>query len=406
MSNELASPTTRSEGPPAAAPRRRTSRWAVRVGSLWGIDIDVHATLVVLLLWMAVARWIADHDLVGMVTTVGFMAALFFCILLHELGHAMAARKLGIRTLRITLSPVGGIASLERLPEEPRHELLIALAGPAVSVALALVFGALAWLSKGIIVTSAVIPATGGAFLAALAMLNGTLVLFNMLPALPLDGGRVLRAVLAMRMSFMQATELAATLARVVALLLAIAGMFWNPMLIVVAYFVWVGAMQESTSARARAVLRGLPVRAAMATRIAVLRPEDPLSTAAALVVDGLQGVFPVVSGVGPVGVLALADVVRGLAERGPAAPIEAVMNRRFSVVAPDASLEQALTSDESNDGTLIVVRSGVVLGVVTAESLGELVLLKSAMRSFAEAHRSADSAGSIVPRAASAPPG
>ncbi len=378
----------------------------MRIGSLRGIDIEVHATLVLLLLWVAVARWIADHDLVGTVTTVGFIAALFVCILLHELGHAMAARRLGIRTLRITLSPVGGIASLERLPEEPRHELLIALAGPAVSAALALVFGALAWLSKGSFVTSAVVPATGGAFLAALATLNGTLVLFNMLPALPLDGGRVFRAVLAMRMSFMKATELAATVARVMALLLAIAGMFWNPMLIVVAYFVWVGATQEATSARARAVLRGLPVRAAMATRIAVLRAEDPLSTAAALVVDCSQGVFPVVAEGGLVGVLALADVVRGLAERGPAAPIEVVTNRRFSVVDPDASLEQALTRDESHDGTLIVVRGGVVLGVVTAESLGGLVLMRSALRTFTEAHRSAYPDCSIVPRAASAPPG
>ena len=220
-------------------------RSSIRLGSLLGIPIYLHFTFLLLLGVLSLSRLFSA----GVAAAVGsliLISSVFGLVVLHELGHAMAARAFGIRTHDVTLLPIGGVARLERMPEEPRQEFWIALAGPAVNLAIA---GLLAvWL-----VGTGGGAGLGSSFAARLLSINLALVIFNLLPAFPMDGGRVLRAVLAKRMGSLRATEIAATVGKGMALLFFVGGLLLNPMLILIAFFVWVGAKQELMIARSRA---------------------------------------------------------------------------------------------------------------------------------------------------------
>lgn len=226
--------------------------WSTKIAEIAGIGIYVHATFLIIVAWVAFQAWAAVGTVSAVVTGVVFILALFACVVLHELGHALAARRYGIRTRDIILLPIGGVARLERMPDKPMQELVVALAGPAVNVAIAA--GLWLWLSF----TGALVPASrlgilGGPFLERLMAVNILLIVFNLLPAFPMDGGRVLRALLAMRFGALRATRWAARVGRTMAVLFAILGIFTNPFLLFIALFVWTGATQEEAMARARA---------------------------------------------------------------------------------------------------------------------------------------------------------
>ena len=228
---------------------------------------------------------------------VGFMLALFTCVVLHELGHALTARRYGIRTRDIVLLPIGGVARLERIPEEPIKELLVAIAGPAVNVVIAA--------GLFVVLTSTGSPPSLDAvgfvrapFLERVMWTNVLLVLFNLLPAFPMDGGRMLRAVLAMRLEYVRATQIAATVGQGMAFLFGLVGLVTGqPMLVFVALFVWIGAAQESSFAQMKAALGGIPVRRLMITDFRALHPADTLQRAIELTLATTQRDFPVVEG-------------------------------------------------------------------------------------------------------------
>jgi Zn-dependent protease len=182
---------------------------------------------------------------------VALILSVFGIVVLHELGHALTARRFGIKTRDITLLPIGGVAQLERMPDDPKQELLVALAGPAVNVVLAAALFALIALTGGSLEGGL----TTGSFLAQLLWVNVSLAVFNLLPAFPMDGGRVLRAALAMKTSSLRATQIAATVGRGMAWVLGGLGLFFNPMLVLVAFFVWMGATGEQAMAERRADL-------------------------------------------------------------------------------------------------------------------------------------------------------
>ena len=225
--------------------RRFAMRGSVRLGRLFDIPVYLHWTFL-LLLGVVGLLGLFQGDPAAALGGVVLIVSVFGCVLLHEFGHALAARRYGIVTQDVTLLPIGGVARLARMPEEPKQELVVALAGPAVNVAIAAVLFPL-------------IALTGKAFLAQLFAINLVLALFNMLPAFPMDGGRVLRALLAQRMSYVRATDLAATIGKGMAMLLAFAGLFGlpgvlgaNPMLLLIAWFVWSGAGREAAMVRQR----------------------------------------------------------------------------------------------------------------------------------------------------------
>jgi Zn-dependent protease len=254
-------------------------KWSWNIGRLAGIELRIHATFVLLIAWVGASCWMANQSIGAVLAGVVFMLALFSCVVLHEMGHALAAKRFGVPTKDITLLPIGGVARLERMPEEPSQELWIALAGPAVNVALAaLLYG---WLSfKHEWEPLSRLHVATGPFFERLLVANISLVLFNLIPAFPMDGGRILRAILAWRMPHLRATRIASQVGQGLAFVLGATGLFTNPMLILIALFVWLGASQEAASVEMKAALSGTPVREVMLTDFETLRAGDTLAAA------------------------------------------------------------------------------------------------------------------------------
>ena len=286
--------------------------WSWRIGRIAGINVYVHFTFLLLLAWVILEHYQAHGDLAEAMSGLVFTLALFGIVVLHELGHALAARRYGIRTRDITLLPIGGVARMERMPEDPRQELVVALAGPAVNVVLAAGIYLVLALGQGPSPVGGVLR-VGGGFLDQLFWVNVSLALFNLLPAFPMDGGRVLRALLAMRLDYVRATQVAASVGQAMALLFAFLGLFYNPFLIFIAFFVWLAAAQEASLVQMRSALGGIPVMRAMITDFRTLRPDDPLARAVEYVQAGFQQDFPVVEDGRLVGVLRRNDLTAAL---------------------------------------------------------------------------------------------
>ena len=258
-------------------------KWSVRLGRFAGIDVYLHVTFLLFLAFIAFLSAKVQRSWLGAVDAAGFFLSVFGCVLLHEFGHALMARRYGVATRDITLLPIGGVARLERMPDKPVQEFWVALAGPAVNVVIALgLLGVLVF--RGLLVPERLLSVTQGGLLERLLAVNILLVLFNLLPAFPMDGGRVLRALLAMRMEYTRATQIAATLGQGMALLFAAIGLFvyFNPILIFIAFFVWIGASQETTAAQVRSSLGGARVRDAMLTQFTATTLDEPLEHALA----------------------------------------------------------------------------------------------------------------------------
>jgi Zn-dependent protease/CBS domain-containing protein len=364
-------------------------KWSWRVGSIAGIALYLHATFLLLLAWVAVSEYQSSGSALSALNGVLFVMAVFATVVLHELGHALAARRYGIHTRDITLLPIGGVARLERMPREPRQELVVALAGPAVNVIIAaLLFG---WLTVtgGIptFVESASLSAgfLERSFLARLLAVNVWLVLFNLIPAFPMDGGRVLRAVLAMKSGdYAQATERAARVGRFFALVFGIVGMFvvGNPFLVIVALFVWLGAAGEAAAAQTSAMLEGVPIHDLMITDVETLTVTDPLSRPVRLILDGFQQDFPVIEHGAVQGMLTRSTLLKALAEHGESALVGDVMERDFQQANPAEPADEALARLKAcGCHSMPVVRDGQLLGVLTMDNVGEYVMVQAALR-------------------------
>ncbi|HWO13903.1 MAG TPA: site-2 protease family protein [Polyangiaceae bacterium] len=359
----------------------RTSSWSWRIGSLAGIPIRVHATFWLLLGWIALTHILQGHGARAIAAGLLLILSIFACVVLHELSHALVARRFGIGTLDITLLPIGGMARLEKMPEKPSQELLVALAGPVASLAIAAaLFGTLELLDAPTALES--LQVVGGPFLTKLMWFNVILAGFNLLPAFPMDGGRILRAGLAMRMDRGRATEVAARIGQGVAMLLGIWGFAYNPFLVIIAVFVWMGAKSEASLVQLRSALHGMPVRQAMITEFRVVAPEDSLSRAVDLTLAGFQQDFPVLEGTRLVGIVTHADLLAGLSKYGADAPIRRVRQQTVATAEPDELLELAFERLQSRQGrALVVVHDGAVVGLITPHNIGELLTMDEALR-------------------------
>ena len=354
-------------------------KWAWKLGRFAGIDVYVHATFLLIVAFVAVSHWARGLGVPGVIEGVAFVLAIFACVVLHEYGHALAARRYGIRTRDITLYPIGGVARLERMPERPLQEMAVALAGPAVNVGIAALL--FVWLvGSHTLRPFGELGVATGPFLERLLMTNLFLVAFNLVPAFPMDGGRVLRALLALRLSYARATEIAAGVGQAMALLFGLLGLFGNPMLLLIALFVWIGAAQEAGMVQMRSALAGIPVHRAMLTDFRTLHPSDPLSRALDLVLSTAQQDFPVVAQGAVQGVLTRADLVPALARHPQSTPVEVVMRREVAQATPDEMLETALARlQEPSCPVLPITHGGVLVGMITTENIAELVMIRTA---------------------------
>ncbi len=358
-------------------------RWSWKIGRIAGIDIRVHATMLLLLAWAAVQAYQMTGTPAGAVSGVLFVVALFLSVVLHELGHALTARRYGVPTQEITLLPIGGVARLAYVPREPRQELHVALAGPAVTLVIIVVlYVALRLLGISPLASTADVLTSRGGWLRQLMWTNVSLFLFNLLPAFPMDGGRVLRATLALKMDYTRATQVAARVGQVFALLFAVLGMLYNPLLVLIALFVWVGAAAEAAEAQRRASLDGVPVERVMIRDVKTLAPRDTLTVALEHVLGGFQQDFPVVENGEVVGVLTRARLLEGVAKAGAAAPVARMMETTFRTADPREPVERALARmQEVRCHTLPVLSERGLEGVLTADNVGEFVMIEAALR-------------------------
>ena len=354
--------------------------WSFSIGRLFGSDIRIHATFFLLLMWIGLAAY-AEGGPSAALTSLLFVLALFACVVAHEFGHALTARRYGIRTPDITLLPIGGMARLEKMPDRPAEEIRVALAGPAVNVViwavLTLFLGARS--GEALVNLAELTPTT---FLAQLAAVNLFLALFNLLPAFPMDGGRVLRALLQTRMSRPRATEVAAHAGQVVALLMAFAGLATgNMILLLIAFFVFVAGNAESQDVSMRAATRRLQARDAMITSYESLTPTDPLQTAATTLIRTTQHEFPVLAPDGTLaGFLTRTALFSAMAGEGHAMrPVRDLMEQDIPHVHLDTSLETVTDALHKGAPAVVVCSAeNKMLGYITRENLGELMVLQS----------------------------
>lgn len=356
-------------------------RWSWRIGKLAGIGIYVHATFLLLILFILFMNLRAGKSLATAMAGVVFILAIFGCIVLHELGHALAARHYGIRTRDITLLPIGGLARLERMPDVPIQELWVALAGPAVNAVIAGGLFAIDLL-VGVRPELHAFRWTGGSFLNKLMVVNVWLLVFNLIPAFPMDGGRVLRALLATRLDYARATFVAARVGQGIAFLFGLAGLFTDPFLVFIALFVWMGAEQESAAAQMHNSLGSIPVQQAMLINFRVIQPDDTLAKAVEHVLDGWQQDFPVVFGERVLGMLTREDLMRAISQGGVDNLVRAAMNRDIVTVDSHEMLEHALAAmREAKSRSAPVLHDGLLVGLLTMDHVGELLMIQTALR-------------------------
>jgi stage IV sporulation protein FB len=352
--------------------------WSITIARVAGSEIRIHVTFLLLLAWIGIAQYLRGGAGAAL-DSVLFIVSVFACVVLHELGHAIAARRYGITTPDITLLPIGGLARLSRVPEHPSEEIVIALAGPAVNVAIAAVLIIVLGAQFSVTDIAEIENPTVG-FLARLAAVNVFLVLFNFIPAFPMDGGRVLRAALAYRLGRRRATQIAARIGQALAFVFGFIGLMnGNAILVFIGIFVFLAAQSEASDVGLVEVARRIPVDRAMISAFEALGPTSTVDDAAAALLRTTQHEFPVVDGAGHLrGILTRDAMIRSLRSSGGRTPVIEVMTADIPSVRRGQSLDLAVRQmrDRGLPFIAVIDDQGRLVGYVSQESLAELMML------------------------------
>jgi stage IV sporulation protein FB len=359
---------------------------AISLGTIFGVPIRLHFTFLLLLVFLVV-NGIGDKQS-GAATAV-YILALFGSVLLHEIGHTLVARHYGIKTIEIVMFPIGGVSRPERLPKG-RQELFISLAGPLVNALIAGALIAWLWISGTFVPIQLLKEPTNENLAERIAAGNLLLFLFNLLPAYPMDGGRILRAALALRKPENEATRIAAMAGRRLAVVVILFGLLsGNFMLVFVGAFVYLGAWQEGTTARGRLLTSGFPVRAAMITDFRTLPHGATIKDAADLLLSTSQHDFPVVHGEQVIGLLHRSGLMRAMMSEGPDAYVSMAMDRNFARVLPDADLSELMPKLAAPGSVALVMDAeDRLLGLLTSENLSEFIMLRQIGQATTDTHR------------------
>jgi Zn-dependent protease len=353
--------------------------WSVKLFTLGGTAVRMHLTFLLLLAWIAAIQYM-NGTAQDAVYGVLFILVLFACVVLHEFGHIWAARRYGIRTPDVTLLPIGGVASMERMPEKPVQEIIVALAGPAVNAVIALVL--IAILGLRFDPAQITVETLHGNFWAQVAVANVILLVFNLIPAFPMDGGRVLRALLAMRLGFGPATKLAARIGQGLAIVFAFLGLMGNPLLILIAAFIFLAAAGEAGYVQVRELTRGRLVTDAMITSFEALGVMSTVDDAAALLLRTTQQEFPVLDGASHLrGVVTRQAIIDALkTEGGGATPVLEVMATDVPTLPYSAHLDTGVGLMQRSRAPMVGVvdASGKFAGYITRENISELMMIRT----------------------------
>ncbi len=363
-------------------------KWSFKLATIFGIEVKVHAIFLLLLFFVGWTNAAAGGLAAGLAAVIFFLT-IFLFVLLHELGHSLAALRYGVVVRDIVLLPIGGVARMENLPKNPRQEIVIALAGPAVNFAAVIVLY-LILQTLGLPVDHLSFDLSGKDFWNGMLSLNAFMGLFNLIPAFPMDGGRVLRALLALRHPYARATRYASNVGQVFAVLFSLAGIFFlnNWWLVVIAVFIFTGAGSEESMVRLREAIEGVSVERVMSTRLYTLAPDDPLRRALEHSYQGCQDDFPVLENQRLIGILPRSKVMAAIYERGVEAPVREFMETRFTAVRPFASLARVYEEMlEKKLDSVPVVDDNRILGMLTLENIGRYFMVASTLEKKAGRH-------------------
>ncbi|MDX1636354.1 MAG: site-2 protease family protein [Balneolaceae bacterium] len=357
---------------------------SLTLGRVSGIKIQVHWTFLLLVGWIVFLELSRGNDLAAILWSLAFVMVLFACVVLHELGHALTAARYGIGTRQITLLPIGGLASLESMPEDPREELMVAVAGPAVNVVIALLLYLVVPIEQFMNQDPAQLEETmsainAGNFMFYLFSANVMLVLFNIIPAFPMDGGRILRSLLSMKMNRIQATQIAAWLGQMVAFLFFIFGLIFNPILALIGVFVFFGAQGENVMVQQMALLRNRTVSDAMMTDITVLNPDDTLTKVVDRVLAGTERDFVVAENGQVQGVLYQQQLASAYQKKNGTQRTRDIMDTNVESLSSGDPLSEAYMKIRSGKKNFFpVVDNGKLVGAIDLNNINEFIVFKS----------------------------
>jgi Zn-dependent protease len=354
-------------------------RWSITIGRFGGTAVKIHITFILFLAWIAFSAWSRGGPAAALDSTV-FIVLLFACVVLHEFGHIAAARRYGIGTPEVTLLPIGGVASLQRLPSDPSQELVVALAGPAVNLVIGLLL--IAAIGPAHLADLMQIDNPNLSLVSRLAVANIFLAVFNLIPAFPMDGGRVLHALVAMRVGGPRATEIAARIGQALAFGLGFLGLFGNPLLVFIAIFVYIAAAAEAQMSAAHESLKGVSVGEAMETRFTPVSIDASLGQAVDALLATAQHEFPVVDAFGkPVGLLTREDILSAVRKHGGDEPASAFMRSGVDSVRPATPVESVFDRLQGPSSAALYVTDidGRIVGLLTRQALGEVMMIRAA---------------------------
>ena len=357
-------------------------KWSIPIGQFRGIKVYIHWTFMLLLVWIAMSSYRSSHNTNQLLLSVGYILTLFACVVLHEFGHALTARRFGIKTKDITLFPMGGMARMEKMPESPKEEFLVAIAGPLVNVVIA--GGLFLYMYFSPTVYTPGFPAgamTADKFIPSLFAVNVIMAVFNLIPAFPMDGGRIFRALLSLKLERARATQVAANLGQFIAILFVLLGLFYNIWLVFIGIFIYLGAGAEASQEYVQHDLARYKVGNLVMSKFTLLAAHDALSTALRALLDSQEREFLVTENNVVVGVLTRDEMLAGLQQFGQNVQIGKIMRRDITFIPPQMPVTEALRiMTELNIPMLPVGYPEQLVGVIDIENISEFLLIQKAL--------------------------
>jgi Zn-dependent protease len=352
-----------------------------KLGNIAGIGIYIHWTFSLLIFYIIFSNYMAGQNAEQIVWSLIFIGSIFVTVFLHELGHALAAKRYNVKTKDITILPIGGLARLERIPEKPKEELIVAIAGPAVNIALAIITGLLITIpSMNDLAGQLEEGVNQSNFFLNFFFVNLWLALFNLIPAFPMDGGRVLRALLAMKYKRHIATNMAARIGQFLAIGFVFLGFFSNPFLVFIGFFIFLGAQSEANYTQVQSMLAGYTVKDVLMTDYKMIDKNETVKTAVQLLLNGQHKSFLVAENDQPIGTLNRDEIIKALSEKGEGEIVFQVMNKNLIVLQANSPLENAYQQIQQHPSTMMVVmENNTLVGALDAENILEFIMVKDA---------------------------